>query len=143
MNSFSFNTAIARLMEFLNALYKYDALEQKNEKLYRESFADFILLLAPCAPHFSEELWEKLGNKKSIFLSSYPVCDEALLVRDEVEIAVQINSKMKAKIMLPTGLSEEEIKELLLKDEKTAPLLVGAEIKKMIVVPGRLVNIII
>ena len=143
MDNFSFNTAIARLMELLNALYKYDALTEKNVKLYKDAYADFILLLAPCAPHFAEEIWEKLGNKKSIFLASYPVCDESKLVKDEVEVAVQINSKMKARIMIPTGLSNDEIKEFLLSNDKTSALLNGVEIKKLIIVPNRLVNVII
>lgn len=143
MNSFSFNTAIARLMEFINALYKYEPIENKNVSYYKESFNDFILLLAPCAPHFAEEIWEKLGNKRSIFNASYPVCDEKMLVRDEVEVAVQINSKMKAKIMLPNGLSNDEIKELLLNDEKIGNMLKDAQIKKLIVVPNRLINVII
>ena len=145
MNNFSFNTAIARLMEFTNALIKYDTLpeEEKNVKLLKESLSDFILLLAPCAPHFAEELWEMVGNKKSVFTSNYPICDESALVKDETEVAVQINSKMRGKIMLQNGLSQEEIKEVLLKEEKIASALAGKEIKKMIVIPGRLINIIV
>ena len=145
MDHFSFNTAVARLMEFTNALAKYDALpeEEKNIKLLKESLADFILLLAPCAPHFSEELWEACGNKKSVFTASYPVCDESALVKDETEVAVQINSKMRGKLMLPNGVSQEEIKEILLNDEKITAALDGKEIKKLIVIPNRLINIIV
>lgn len=141
--SFSFNTAIARMMEFLNALYKYDALEDKNKKFFKEAFSDFILLLAPCAPHFAEEIWEMLGNKKSIFYSPYPVCNESALVKEETEVAVQFNSKMRGRIVIPTGLDENAIREILLSDEKIAPMLEGKEIKKLIVIPNRLINIIL
>ncbi|MBQ0099471.1 MAG: leucine--tRNA ligase, partial [Firmicutes bacterium] len=144
MNNFSFNTAIARLMELVNALAKYDALDkEKNITLQKDCYKKLILLLAPCAPHFSEEIWEMLGNKTSIFFSEYPVCDEKALVKDEIEIAVQINSKIKGKLMIPNGISTDEVKELILKDEKLSIELQGKEIKKVIFIPNRLANIII
>ena len=145
MEAFSFNTVVARLMELLNALSKYDTLpdENKNNEVLTTCFKSFIQLLAPCAPHFAEEIWEMLGNKTSIFNSSYPVCDEKALVKDEVEVAVQINSKMRTKIMLPTGISQDEIKEILLQTEKVGEEIKDKEIKKLIVVPNRLINIIL
>ena len=143
MENFSFNTAVARLMEFVNALVKYDSLETKNVTIFKSCFKTLVLLLAPCAPHFAEEIWEIMGNKNSIFLSKYPECDEKALVLDEVEIAVQINSKMRTKIMIPTSATNDEIKEILFSDEKLANELSGKEIKKFIVVPKRLVNVII
>ena len=143
METFSFNTAVARLMEYINALYKYDSLENKNVKLFKESYKTFMLLLAPLAPHFSEEIWEILGNKKSIFLSDYPECDENALIRDENELAIQVNSKIKTKIMLANNLTEEQIKEILLKDEKIVAALGGKEIKKLIIIPKRIINIIV
>lgn len=143
METFSFNTAIARLMELLNALIKYDAIENKNVALYKECFEKFVQLLAPCAPHFSEEIWEILGNKSSIFLSSYPVCDETKLVKDELELAVQINSKMRGKITVVSGANEEQVKAAIYSDEKLAAELNGKEVKKFIIVPNRLVNVIV
>ncbi|MBQ8197682.1 MAG: leucine--tRNA ligase [Clostridia bacterium] len=143
MEVFSFNTTVARLMELLNALYKYDLLDNKNVKLFKNCFKTFIQLLAPCAPHFAEEIWEMLGGKPSIFNTEYPVCDESALVRDEVEVAVQINSKMKTRITISATLTEDEIKEVILADEKLAPELAGKSIKKMIIVPKRLINIIV
>ncbi len=143
MESFSFNTAVARLMEFINALSKYDGLENKNVSVYKECFKKFILLLAPCAPHFSEEIWEVLGNKKSIFYSEYPVCDENALIKDEIEVAVQINSKMRTKMTIPTDIDESGIRALLEKDEKISAEIEGKQIKKLIIVPKRLINIII
>ena len=144
MESFSFNTAVARLMELLNALTKYDGLDsKKNVTVFKNAFKILIQLLAPCAPHFAEEIWESLGGKGSIFNTKYPECDESALVLDEVEVAVQINSKMRTKIMLPNQVTEEQVKEIIFKDEKLAAELDGKQIKKLIIVPKRLVNIIV
>ena len=143
MEAFSFNTAVARLMELLNSIQKYDGLETKNVSLFKKCFEKFILLLAPCAPHFSEEIWSIIGNHPSVFEQEYPVCDEASLIKDEVEVAVQINSKMRGKIIIPNKASEEEIKAIIYQDEKIANDLTGKNIKKIIIVPNRLVNIII
>ena len=130
-------------MEFLTALTKYDAIVDKNVDFIKECFNDFIKLLAPCAPHFSEEIWQMLGNKKSIFLADYPTFDEKALVKDEVEIAVQVNSKMKTKMVIASDLSEEDIKVAVLANEVIAPLVEGKEVKKVIVIKGRLVNVIV
>ena len=144
MEDFSFNTACARLMELLNALNKYDTIEgEKNEKLFKDTFIDLILLLAPCAPHFTEEVWQMLGNKKSIFTEDYPVAEEKWLVRDENEVAVQVNSKIKTKIVIPNDITEEEILKILYADDKVAPFIVDKQIKKLIVIPRRLINVIV
>ncbi len=144
MEDFSFNTACARMMELLNALNKYDLIEgEKNDKLFKETFIDLMLLLAPCAPHFAEEIWEQLGNKKSIFNANYPVYEEKWLVKDENEVAVQVNSKIKTKIIIPNDITEDEIKEILYKDEKILPFIEGKQIKKLIIIPRRLINIIV
>ncbi|MBO5068676.1 MAG: leucine--tRNA ligase, partial [Clostridia bacterium] len=144
MEAFQFNTAVARLMELVNSLYKYDACDtEKNNSVYKNCFKSLILLLAPCAPHFSEEIWESLGNKNSIFYSKYPECDENALVLDEVEVAVQINSKMRTKMMIPSEVTEDTVKELIYADEKLANELNGKTIKKLIIVPKRLINIIV
>ena len=143
MEVFSFNTSVARLMELLNALSKYDTLEEKNAQVFKKAFNTLILLLAPFAPHFAEEIWESLGNRNSIFNTKYPECDESALALDEVEVAVQINSKMKARIVIPSGASEETIKEVIFADQKLSSEINGKEIKKLIIVPNRLINIIL
>lgn len=143
MENFSFNTAVARLMELLNAFTKYDGQEDTNLALFKDCFAKFIQLLAPCAPHFSEEIWNMLGNKESVFRSSYPVYDENALLLDEVEIAVQINSKMRAKLVVPSDADQDAIKALILKDEKLAAEIGDKPIKKIIYVPKRLANVIL
>ncbi len=144
MQNFSFNTAIARLMEYVSAIYKYDAKEQsvKNVTLLKECINDLLLVLAPFAPHFSEELWSICGNKKSIFLSQYPTFDESALVKDEIELAVQINSKVKAKIIVPQTATDKEIEEIALSNETIKTLLEGKQVKKVIVIKSRLVNVI-
>ena len=143
METFSFNTAIARLMELLNALSKYDALEIKNVSLFKDCFKNFILLLAPCAPHIVEEIWESLGNKSSVFYQKYPICDDKALVLDEIEIAVQINSKMKLKTLAVSNFNEDYVKENILTNEKIKAEIGDKNIKKIIIVPNRLVNIIV
>ncbi len=143
MEAFSFNTTVARLMELLNSLTKYEILEDKNASVFSDCYKTLVLLLAPCAPHFAEEIWESLGNKNSIFHAKFPECDEKALVKDEIEVAVQINSKMKAKIFVPNGVSEEQAREIIYADSKLAQELEGKVIKKLIIVPNRLINIIL
>lgn len=139
LGSFSFNTAVARLMEFVNAMYNYEANTAQKNAIYKDCSKDLVLLLAPFAPHFCEELWEMLGQKYSVFNQSYPTFDPAAMVLDEVELAVQINSKMRAKVTVAASASREEIEKAAL--EAVKDQLVAAP-KKVIVVPGRLVNII-
>ena len=143
LETFSFNTAVARLMEYVNALYKYDGLAEKNIVFLKECTSDLLLLLAPFVPHFAEELWEQWGGKYSIFDQRYPLCNEAALVKAETEYAVQVNSKIKTKMMIAQGISNDEIQELVLANETIRPLVEGKAIRKFIVVPGRLVNIIL
>lgn len=139
---FHFNTSIARLMEFTNALYKYFNKPNKNIKFLKEAILDYIKLLAPFAPHFSEEMWEACNMPYSIFNEKWPEYDEAALVKDEVEIAIQINGKIKAKINVSTQLSDDEIKETSLNEISIAEILKGKSIIKVIVIKGRLVNIV-
>ncbi|MBE7090947.1 MAG: leucine--tRNA ligase [Clostridiales bacterium] len=141
-NDFSFNTAVARIMEYVNALYAYDQEEVKNVAFYKECMTDLLLLLAPYAPHFTEELWEKAGNKKSVFTFDFPAFNESALVKDEAEYAVQLNSKMRFKITLSGNATEDEIRETVLADERAVAMLEGKTPKKIIVIKGRLVNVI-
>jgi len=137
-----FNTAIARLMEFTNAVYKYLNEEVKNTVFLKEVVIDFIKLLAPFAPHFSEEAWSLLGMDYSIFNQSWPEFNPAALIKDEVEIAIQINGKIKAKINVSSDLSEDGIKEVSLENEEIKAALEGKTVAKVIVIKGRLVNIV-
>lgn len=143
VEAFSFNTSIARIMELVNAIAKYDALEQKNVAVEKAAVRDLVLLLAPFAPHFCEELWEEIEGKGSVFEQSYPVADEKALHLDEKEYAVQVNSKMACRAMLPTSATEEEVKALVLDLPEVQEKMAGKSVKKCIVVPGRLVNLIV
>ncbi|MGL5577150.1 MAG: leucine--tRNA ligase, partial [Sarcina sp.] len=105
-----FNTAIARMMEFINAISKYTQEKEMNLAFLKETCEDYIKLLAPFAPHFAEEQWSLLGNADSVFNEEWPKFDTACLVKDEVEIAIQVNGKIKNKIMVASGLDEESIK---------------------------------
>ena len=145
MNAFSFNTAIARIFEYVSALTKYDSLDisVKNVAFLKDCVKDLLLILAPMAPHFSEELWSQAGNKKSIFTCDYPVYNEQALIKDEVELAVQINSKVKAKINVSSDASDDEIKAIALENEIIKKIIGGGQVVKVIIVKGRLVNLIV
>ena len=143
MEAFSFNTSVARLMEYVNALQKYETAATYDAKFFKACVNDFIVMLAPFTPHFAEELWEMTGHKTSVFDEHYPVADESALVRDETEYAVQINSKIKAKMMIAKNLTNEEIQSAVCADPQIAPLLEGKTVKKCIVVPNRLVHLIV
>ncbi|MCM1533051.1 MAG: leucine--tRNA ligase [Corallococcus sp.] len=142
-SEFSFNTAVARMMELVNALSKYDQKAVKNAELYRATVDDLLKTLCPLAPHFCEELWQQTGHKGSIVTSSFPVYDEKALKTSEIEILVQFNSRPKTRITVDTSLSVKEVENFVLADEKVKELLNGAAVKKVIVIPNRLVNLIL
>ncbi len=135
IESFGFNTAVSAMMICLNELEKADAVAAADYK-------KFLQLLAPFAPHMTEELWKTLGEKKSIHLSGWPSYDPAQLESETITIVVQVNSKNKAELSVPRSMAEGEIKALALADGKVAAALAGKEPKKVIYVPGRLVNIV-
>ena len=140
---FQFNTAIARLMELTNAIYKYDGLETKNYSLMSDAIRDFLKMLSPFAPHFSEEMWERFGEKTFITNERWPEFDEKALVRDEIELAVQFNGQIRFKINVPSDADNKAIEEIALKDSRSQPYLEGKSVLKVIVVKGRLVNIVV
>ena len=135
MQRLSFNTAIAALIELNN--------EMVGEQTLPRSVAEpFLLMLAPFAPHVAEELWEQLGHDTLLAHADWPGYDEDLLVEDEVEIVVQVMGKVRAKIMVPADADEDAVKDLAQKEPRVAQLLEGKTVRKVIVVPGKLVNIV-
>ncbi|GAA0084148.1 leucine--tRNA ligase [Clostridium sp. CTA-7] len=138
-----FNTAIARMMEFINAFSKYLQEDIKNLDFLKKSCIDFLKILAPFAPHFAEEQWSLLGLDFSIFNEAWPKYDPKALIKDEVEIAIQVNGKIKAKINVSTDLNEEGIKAASLENEIIISATEGKTIVKVIVIKGRLVNIVV
>ncbi|OGW79458.1 MAG: leucine--tRNA ligase [Omnitrophica bacterium RIFCSPLOWO2_12_FULL_44_17] len=131
-----FHTAISAMMIFSNEIAKL-------EKITKLVMEQFVLLLSPFAPHFAEELWQKLGHKETLAYEKWPVYDEKYVIETEVEIVVQVNGKIRARLVVPKGLSENVLKEKALSDENIKKWFDGKTPKKIVVVPDRLVNIII
>jgi leucyl-tRNA synthetase len=133
-----FNTAIAAMMEFTNHLTKLPVRP-------RSVLEKFVLILSPFAPHLGEELWHALGHKDSLAYEPWPGYDETLTKEDETEVPVQINGKLRARLMVAVEVANDKAKleAAALADEKVKTLLQGKQIKKIIVVPGKLVNIVI
>jgi leucyl-tRNA synthetase len=130
-----FNTAISQMMVFVNEAYKADALPY-------EYVEGFVQLLAPIAPHLGEELWSILGNIEAISYVAWPTYDEAALVEDEVEIVLQVNGKVRAKVNVPAEASREELEAIAKADATIQEQIAGKTIRKVIAVPGKLVNIV-
>lgn len=140
---FQFNTAIARLMELVNALNKYQDAGIQNPGFFRTAVETLVLLMAPMAPHFCEESWQTLGRPYSVFNQSWPACDESALILDTVNIAVQVNGKVRGNIDISADASDEEIKAAAFAQPKIQALLEGKTIVKVILIKGRLVNIVV
>jgi len=136
IEAMKFNTALAALMILANRLGRCAAIRP-------EDFERFVLLLAPFAPHMSEELWERLGHTDLVARAEWPAYDEALLVEEEVTLAVQVNGKVRSRVTVPADADEAAVREAALADEKVAKYVTGREVKKVVVVPGRLVNIVV
>jgi leucyl-tRNA synthetase len=134
--SMSFNTAIARMMEFTNFF-------TRSKQRPKEAMQQFLILLTPYAPHLTEELWQLLGGTRSIALEPWPKWDEAALVESSIEVPVQLNGKVKTKIQVAPDATKDAIEEAAMQDPKVQSLLEGKTIIKRIVVPGRLVNLVI
>jgi len=130
-----FNTAISQLMVFVNEAYKVDALPY-------EYIEGFVQLLAPIAPHIGEELWAILGNEQDLSYAPWPSYDEAALIEDEVEVVFQINGKVRSKASVARDLSKEELEKTAMDDDSIKEQLEGKTIRKVIVVPNKLVNIV-
>jgi leucyl-tRNA synthetase len=141
----SFNTALARIMEFVNELYHY-AWEQPREHqdatFLRDCVTDLILLLAPFAPHLGEELWSRTGQEGSVFDQPWPSFDAAILEEDEVTYVIQINARIRDQLTVARDTPPEEVERLAVQHGRVPDLLEGRSVRKVIVVPGKLVNIV-
>lgn len=142
IENFQFNTAIARLMEFTNALYKYaDANPDKETSACAAK--TLVKLIAPFAPHFSEELWQTIGEEYSVFNADYPVCDENALVLDTIEMPLQVNGKVRAKFNVSSSATKEDIEKLIMNTDNLKSYFEGKTVRKVIIVPGRIANIVV
>jgi leucyl-tRNA synthetase len=135
IEAFKFNTAIASLMELTNSIYQLGA--------DKEVFSNLVILLSPFAPHFAEELWQVLGHREGILKARWPGYNSDLLIEARVTIVIQVNGKLRAKVEVPADISEDELKKLVLADEKLKPWIQDKPLKNFIIVPQKLVNIVI
>ncbi len=143
IENFRFNTAIAALMEFNNALVKARETAVVGSPVWDESIRTLTLMMAPIFPHISEELWQRIGNTGSIHLAQWPQGDVEKAKEDEITVVVQVNGKNRDKIVVAPETGEETLERLALATEGVQKWLDGKQVRKVIVVPGRLVNVVI
>ena len=141
-----FNTSISALMSLLNELLVYEDSVQRGGRaapvsLLADAQRKLVLMLAPFAPYLAHELWEMLGETSDLLRAPWPQYDPALAKEEEVEIAIQVNGKIRSRIVVPADAEEERVRELALADEKIKAAITGKEVVKVLVVKGRLVNI--
>jgi len=130
-----FNTAISQMMVFVNEGYKV-------EKVSKKFIEGFIKLLYPIAPHICEELWNRLGHEDTITFEEWPTYDETKLIEEEVEVVIQVMGKVRSKISVAKDISKDQLESTALANEKIQPWIEGKTVRKVIVVPGKLVNIV-
>lgn len=140
---FHFNTAVSACMEFLNALYRFRRTAEDDHKVFRESLDVLVRLLAPFVPHVAEELWFRMGHRETVFRAPWPAYETSRLVREEEEIAVQVSGRLRSRIKVAREISESEAKDLVLKDKKVQEWIQQKEIRKIVFVPHRLINIVV
>ncbi len=143
MENFAFNTIIAGLMEFTNALIKAQGTPVYDTPAWEEAIETLLLLLAPCCPHIAEELWARAGRPYSIHQQSWPQFNAGLAAEEVITLVVQINGKLRARLEVPAGITEEAAREAALADANIQRHLGDKVIRKVIYVPGRLVNIVV
>jgi leucyl-tRNA synthetase len=142
LETFRFNTMISGLMEFVNTLYKWVNADQWRTATFRECLENLMILLAPIAPYVSEELWVKTGHDFSVHQQKWPVYEKHLVSFDAVEMAVQINGKVRAIIQIETKAPQAEVLEIALKNPDIRKYLKKLEITRVVYVPGKILNII-
>ncbi len=145
---FHFNTAISAVMELVNALHDFerDSLDRvagaERAALLREATETTLLLLGPVSPHMTEELWQALGHAGSLSREPWPAADAGALVREQVTVVVQVDGKVRSRLTVDVSAPEQAVREQALAEDKIRPWLAGREVSKVVVVPGRLVNIV-
>ncbi len=142
-DTFEFNTIISSLMELLNEMYKARELGAAGSDEWRETQDLFLRMMAPSCPHIAEELWARIGKRYSIHLQPWPEADEAAAAEEQITLVLQINGKVRDRIQVPADISEEKTREIALASEAVQKYLGGKEPRKVILVPGRLVNIVL
>lgn len=140
---YNFNTAVSAIMELVNALYLYKEQPNAKVEVAREALESILILLAPFAPHMTEELWRELGRNESIHKQTWPQVEEAALVQEEVTVILQVNGKLRERIQVPAEISAQELEQQIRNLPKLKEWTQGKEIVKVITVPGKLVNLVV
>ncbi|MBX0326802.1 leucine--tRNA ligase [Oscillochloris sp. ZM17-4] len=140
---FKFNTVISALMEFTNAMYKARDGGMAGTPAWAEATEALVLLIAPVAPHMAEELWARTGRGYSVHQQPWPAADPALAAEDEVEVVLQVNGKVRDKLTVPVGASEDQLRALAMESDRVRSHIGEKSIRKVIVVPGKLVNVVV
>ena len=138
----TYNTAIAAIMELLNTLNKLGKNNEQSRAVAREGVEAIVLMLSPITPHIANELWVAFGHTDSVLDAQWPEVDEAALVKDSIEMVVQVNGKVRAKLELPANVSKEDAEAIARADENVIKFVGESTIRKVIVIPGKLVNIV-
>ena len=140
---FQFNTAIAKIMKLLNELQNFSPKDELDRKVLKEAVDIMLLLLSPITPHLCEELWSMIGNRGLVITTALPQVDEKALEVSSIEIPVQVNGKLRAKVLVPYDGDEETAKSIALSDERVKSYTEGKSIRKVIYVKNKLINIVV
>jgi leucyl-tRNA synthetase len=139
---FNFNTAISSIMELVNEMYKYKNGEI-NKPLFNKAIETLLVLLNPFSPHLTEELWNQLGHEDRLYNHAWPTYDESALVKDEVQVILQINGKLKDKLMMPNNSAKEVVEEAARASDRFKEAVSGREVVKVIYVPNKIINFVV
>ena len=140
---YTFNTAIAAVMELVNAMYKFEDKSPAGRAIMREALESIVLMLSPIIPHITHHLWQALGHEGAVLDAAWPVFDESALVQDTMTLAVQVNGKVRGQIQVAANADKAEIEKIALADSNVQRFIDGKPLKKVIVVPGKLVSVVV
>jgi len=140
---YTFNTAIASNIELINALYKFEDDTPQGRAVMQEALEAVVLMLAPIVPHIAHAAWQALGHSGAVLDVPWPEADATALVRDVVELVVQVNGKLRGRISMAASASKNEIEQAALAEENVRRFVENKAVKKIVVVPGRLVNVVV
>ena len=140
---YTFNTAIAAIMELMNHLARFDDDSEQGQAVMQEAISAVVMMLSPIVPHITQSLWQTLGNDSVLADQHWPTYDESALERDQIELVVQVNGKLRSKISVPVDADNDAIENIALNDDKIQRNIQDKAVRKVIIVPGRLVNVVV
>jgi leucyl-tRNA synthetase len=140
---YTFNTAIAFMMELLNALQGYHATDDEDHQIIQEVLESIVLMLSPITPHITHKLWKALGHQNAVIEQPWPNIDQDALAKDSINFVIQVNGKIRAEITVPIAADKEMLENLALTNENVKKYIEGKFVIKMIIVPHKLINIVV